>query len=329
MRGIAIETALFVFAVAANAVARQPSAQSGARQSLDDAWWTGPMLAPSASTLPRGHFLIEPYFFDVIVQGRYDREGGRGAVPHANGFGSLTYVLYGLADKLTVGMIPTFGYNTMSGAPGSGSVGMADLTLQAQYRLRQFHEGSWLPTISVAIQETLPTGRFDRLRDPATDGFGGGTYTTTIALFSQTYLWLPNERILRMRMNVSTAVSSDAVVRDVSVYGTKAGFRGSADRGNSIFVDAAWEYSVTRGWVLALDAFYRHDANTVVSGHDLLNAGRDVWLDSGSSEVIGLAPAIEYNLKPNLGVLLGVRFILAGRNTSVTLTPAVAINYVH
>ena len=30
------------------------------RQSLDDAWWTGPMLAPSAATLPQGHFLIEP-----------------------------------------------------------------------------------------------------------------------------------------------------------------------------------------------------------------------------------------------------------------------------
>jgi hypothetical protein len=31
------------------------------RQALDNAWWTGPMLAPSAATLPRGHFLIEPY----------------------------------------------------------------------------------------------------------------------------------------------------------------------------------------------------------------------------------------------------------------------------
>ena len=28
------------------------------RQSLDDAWWTGPMLAPSAATLPQVHFLI-------------------------------------------------------------------------------------------------------------------------------------------------------------------------------------------------------------------------------------------------------------------------------
>jgi hypothetical protein len=45
---------------AAGAEAQQEaSPPSSVRQSLDDAWWTGPMLAPSAATLPRGHFLIE------------------------------------------------------------------------------------------------------------------------------------------------------------------------------------------------------------------------------------------------------------------------------
>lgn len=32
--------------------------ESVVRQPLDDAWWTGPMLAPSAATLPRGHFRV-------------------------------------------------------------------------------------------------------------------------------------------------------------------------------------------------------------------------------------------------------------------------------
>jgi hypothetical protein len=52
-------------------------------------------------------------------------------------------------------------------------------------------------------------------------------------------------------------------------------------------------------------------------------------LDSASSHAFGLAPAIEYNWKPNLGVLIGTRVIPAGRNTAFTVTPAVAINYVH
>jgi len=95
------------------------------------------MLAPSASTLPRGHFLIEPYLYDVSVQGRYDHSGGRQSATHSNGFGSLTYIIYGLADKLSVGLIPTAGYTTTSNGQNSSGIGMGDLTLQAQYRLTQ------------------------------------------------------------------------------------------------------------------------------------------------------------------------------------------------
>jgi hypothetical protein len=53
-----------------------------------------------------------------------------------------------------------------------------------------------------------------------------------------------------------------------------------------------------------------------------------IELNSGSSEALGLAPAIEYSWKSNLGVLLGVRVIAAGRNTAATVSPAVAINMV-
>jgi len=295
---------------------QQASPPSSVRQSLDDAWWTGPMLAPNASTLPRGHFLIEPYLYDVIAA-------------HSNGFGSLTYVNYGLADKVTVGMIPTAGFNQVSNGPSSSGVGLGDLTVQTQYRLTKFHEGSWFPTTSIAVQETLPTGKYDRLGDRPSDGLGSGAYTTTLALYSQTYLWLPNGRILRMRFNVSQAFSNNVNVEDVSVYGTAAGFRGNARPGPSFLVDPAWEYSVTRSWVLALDATYRHNWNTRVTGYNSLQNPSSILLNSGSSEVFAFAPAIEYSWKPTLGVLLGTRVIPATHNTHATITPAVAINFVH
>jgi len=290
------------------------------RQSLDDAWWTGPMLAPSAATLPRGHFLVEPYLYDVIA-------------PHSNGFGSLTYINYGLIDRLTVGVIPVAGFNKVSGGPSSSGVGMGDITMQAQYRLTKFHEGSRIPTISVAVQETFPSGRYDRLGDRPSDAFGGGAYTTTLALYSQTYFWLPNRRILRMRFNLSQALSNNVDIQDVSVYGTAAGFRGHAKPGSPFFGNAYWEYSLTRRWVPALDATYRHEGGTHVIGHNILDLNNaqtpsSIRLNSGSSESFGLAPAIEYNWTANLGMLLGVR-VIAGRNTTSTVTPVLAINFVH
>jgi hypothetical protein len=311
------------------ASAQEDSPSAVPRQSLDDAWWTGPLLAPNASTLPKGHFLIEPYLFDVIRYGRFDSDGHRQSVPRSNGLGSLTYVLYGLVDKFTVGMISVAGYNTVSVGPSSSGPGLGDLTLNAQYRLTLFREGGWIPTTSLVVQETLPTGKYDRLEGRPGDGLGAGAYTTTLSLYSQMYLWLPNGRILRTRLILSGGFSSNANVQDVSVYGTTDGFQGHAKPGDSFLADASWEYSLTRSWVLALDLVWRYDASTRVSGHNVLDPTTPpIQFDTRSSAAFAFAPAVEYSWKSNLGVIFGVRVFPAGRNTSATVTPALAINMV-
>lgn len=291
------------------------------RQSLDDAWWTGPVAAASAATLPRGHFLIEPYFSDVMTGG-------------SHGFGSRTYLVYGLLDRMPVGVIPTAAFTRVNGGPSSSRVRLGDVTFATQYRLTQFREGGWVPTTSVVLQETLPTGKYDRLGDRSSDASGGGAYTTTLALYSQRYFWLPNGRVLRMRLDVSQAVSRAVHVEGVSVYGTDAGFRGSAKPGTSLFVDPSWAYSVTRKVVFALEATYTRNGNTRVTGYDgpFPTGAQDpprVRRDSGPGGAFAVVPAVEYSWTPNLGVLVGARAIAGGRNTTASMTPVVAVNFVH
>ena len=72
------------------------------------------MLAASPGNLSPGHFLIEPYLFDAIPQGHYDDGGSRHPLPHANNFGSQSYILYGLSDRVSIGLIPRFGFNAPS-----------------------------------------------------------------------------------------------------------------------------------------------------------------------------------------------------------------------
>lgn len=311
------------------AAAQASAPSSAAHQPLDDAWWTGALLAPNASTLPRGHVLVEPYLYDVITQGFYNSSGTRVSAPHQNGYGSLTYINYGLANKFTVGLIPTFGYNEPSNGPGSSGVGIGDLTVQAQYRLHLFREGSWIPTTSVNVQETLPTGKYDRLGVRPSDGFGTGSYTTTLGLYTQTFFWMPNGRILRTRLNVTQAFSASANVEDASVYGTSEGFRGHAHPGAALLVDAAGEYNATRHWVLATDAVYRHQYNTPINGYNISDPTQLILLNSGSSQAFGLAPAVEYNFNSKVGVIFGLRIFPAGKNTTNSITPAVAVNIVH
>ncbi|MBV9725263.1 MAG: transporter [Gammaproteobacteria bacterium] len=307
------------------------SAAAGAQQSRQDAWWTGPMLAPNAATLPQGHALIEPYLFDVITTGHFDANGNKHAAAREHDLGSLSYVLYGVTDDLTAGLIPRFQYNMPADAPNSSAVQFADLTLQVGYGLAHFHDGGRTPDISLVLQETLPTGRYDRLAR-SSDGVGAGAYTTTVNLYLQDYLWMPNGRILRARLDVGYAFSSSVSVQDVSVYGTPAGFSGRAHPGDSFSVDAAAEYSLTRSWVLALDIVYQHGDSTRVTG-SAPAAPPQVGLapfeqESGSSYSLGFAPAIEYNWSPRMGALLGVRIIEIGRNTAATITPAIALNMV-
>ena len=320
---------LLLVAITAHADEVQAS-QCEVSHPMGDAWWTGPMLANTAATVPRGHMTMEAYLFDVRTRGSFDDHGTRHNTAPANSYGSESYIVFGLTDKWNVGMLPTFNYNMVSGEPSSAGPGAGDLTLQVQRRLTKFVPCRRVPAISAAVQETLPTGRYDRLGNRRTDGMGAGAYTTNLELFSQMYFWLPNRRIVRMRFNVMDSISSHAPVDGVSVYGTGAGFRGRAKPGSSFFVDAAWEYSLTRSWVLALDATYGNARNTRVTGCD--SAGgkgmTPVVMDSGVSDAFGFAPAIEYSWKPSIGVLVGVRVIPAGRNTNETVTPAIAINFV-
>jgi len=289
------------------------------------------MLAANGATLPQGHALLEPYVFDVITTGHFDASGNKHAGPLEHDLGSLTYMLYGLTDRITAGLIPRFFFNEPAGAPNSSNVGFGDLTLQFGYGLTHYHDGGHTPDMSLVLQETLPTGRYDRLAR-ASDGVGGGAYTTSVSLYLQHYFWMPNGRILRGRLDLTYGFSSSVSVHDESVYDTSNGFSGRAYPGDSFTADVAAEYSLTRSWVLALDVVYQGNGSARLTGTILAapgsSAGAPLEHQSGSSYSLGFAPAIEYNWSSRMGALLGVRIIEIGRNTTATVTPAIAVNMV-
>jgi hypothetical protein len=281
------------------------------RQSPDDAWWTGPLVTYSARSLPEGHLLIEPYLFDVS-----DR--------NSDTVHSFTYFLYGLTDKLTVGVAPDFAWSSVKNGQNSSGTHVGDVTLRAQYSILAMDAENGVPDIALAVLQSLPTGKYDRL-GRASDGFGGGSYATTLAVYSQMLWWMPTGRLLRTRLDISETLSPNVPVRDASVYGTSTGFLGHAAPGNQFSVQTGFEYSLTREWVLASDLVYIHNDPTVTVGAQGANAVR---LNSGNSDIFGYAPAIEYNWSSNIGVIAGVRVFAPTHNARASVTPAIALNYV-
>lgn len=282
-----------------------------ARQSPDDAWWTGPVVAYSARSLPQGHLLIEPYLYDVTAN-------------RTDGLHSFTYFLYGATDRLTVGFAPDIAFNSVRGAADSSGVHLGDTTLRAQYMLTAMDTETGVPDLALAVLQNLPTGKYDHL-GRASDGFGNGSYATTLALYSQMAWWMPNGRLLRTRLNLSETLSPRVPVTGASVYGTTPDFLGNAQPGNQFSGVIAFEYSVTRSWVLALDLIYNHGNATVTRGFEAGNLAR---INSGSSDGYGFTPALEYNWNANLGVIAGVRVFPDSHNVKANVTPVVAINYV-
>lgn len=287
------------------------------RQSAEDAWWTGPMLANSAATLPRGHALVETYGFNQIQK-------------RSSFYGSLTYLLYGVSDRFTAGVKPMFGMTSSNGR--TSAVGLGDLTLSAQYRLTDPKAVPSTPAIAISLQRSLPTGRHDRLTFYRGPALGTGSETTTLSLYGQQLYWLPNGRIFRARLNVSGALSAKAKVRGASVYGTERGFKGRARPGLAYSAGVSGEYSISRAWVAALDLVYTKSASTRVSGRlgsDPSAVETAIQYRIPARESLAVAPAIEYSWRPDLGVLIGTRFIPKWGTTPASITPAIAINYVH
>ena len=277
------------------------------RAAMKAARWTGPMLASTAETLPKGHFYTEPYFFDVIVGGDHH--------PGSSGF-----YQYGLLDNLTVGFQPSFATDTNRLGRG---MAIGDFKLISQLRLTHFTAEHRVPTIALVLNEVIPTGKFDRLR-PGEEGHGSGAFATEFGINAQHWFLLRNGRLLRARINVLERLYHRTAVDGSSVYGTAAGFRGNARPGARTTLIGAVEYSLTDKWVLAFDVEADFAGRTKVDGRDA--GGTAVQKTSSASRDVGFAPAVEYNWSPSAGALLGIWITPKGHNVPASVTPAVAIS---
>lgn len=279
----------------------------------DEAWWTGPVSASSAETLPRGHVLLEPYLFDV-------RQAG------ADHLGSLTYLLYGLTDRTTIGAIPTFGSTRIRGSGRKRRIAANDLTLTVQHRLNRAHEGALVPTVSLVIQQSVAIGRFDRLDGDVGRGIGAGTPTTLIGLYAQRVDRMSGGRPLRTRVNLTHSFPWSTNVRGDSVFGTPAGYRGTVRPGGTTVLDLSVEYSLSRSWVLATDFVLRRTAADRLDGSTGAMGEPRLRSRLPAATGVSVAPAVEYSWSSTRGVLLGVGISPRSGASASTVTPVVAFN---
>jgi hypothetical protein len=309
----------------------QPAASN--EESIDDAWWTGPLVAPNPTALPVGTFLAEPYFTGNINYGQYGSGWGMSRKPNSYSAGTAWLLEYGLLPNFSLSVLPGASYGWNHGGDSS-SIQFTDLQVRVQYMFHKFKgKGDLWPTISLEVGEIFPTGQYSNLSS-GEDGVGNGVYSTRLGLWTQYYYWLPNGRILRQRFDVIANIpTGNAKLHNLSSYNTPQGFNGHVSAGNSYTFDLAYEYSLTSHWVPAIDFVYIHGDRNEVSGIQRVGSGlasyNQAYGKGGpSTEYFEVDPAIEYNFNDRYGIIAGAEIAVGGRNTTATVIPQVAINMV-
>jgi hypothetical protein len=307
-----------------------PPETTSNKETMEEGWFTGPLVAPAADPNKPGQWVIEPYLLSNINYGTFGRNMNIARSPHNTyTLSSMWFIKYGLTDRLSWFMFPSFGY-TLGHDSNSSSVHFGDFKTGLQYTFYQFQPDSWIPTISFALSEIFPTGQYDDLGTHPHDAFGLGSFQTEFGPRFQHYLWLPNGRILQTRLSLAMDVPTGTDgVSNASVFGTKNGFRGHANLGNQYKADLSFEYSLTSHWVPVIEFVYIHSDKTDVAGMQQRSSGLasiPVRSSLQSKDYFEIDPAIEYNFSKSVGIIAGAQIATIGRNTGASVIPQIAVH---
>ena len=290
-------------------------------------WFTGPLLAPAAHTLPNGHTNVEVYGIDVFNDGRYGSDGTIGHTPVFKTALINPIITHGFTDWLDMQLSVPYAFDTTRGITDNR---LGDVSIAAGLQLLHQNQSPKHIDLRLLIQETLPTGRYEGLNpdELGTDATGLGTYQTQISLNFQYLYEVFNNHFLRTRVVFSRLFSTQVDVTGFNSYGGTSTTSGTVNPGTQNAIDLAVEYTITQNWVAVMEGTVSKGQGTrfkgVVTLEDL--DGFSGAIGSGQFNQTALAPAIEYNFSDNVGLISGVWFSLSGVNTAHFITYVLALN---
>ncbi len=287
-------------------------------------WLTGPLIAPASILVAPGHVDVEPFLYSLVNQGQYDA--------HWKAIDSPNFFIEQAQLFVEIGVIPWFDVQIIPGfswkySQHQGHWSLYDLSIGTNFQLYPEDEEGWIPSMKLTLIEKIPTGKYRNL-DPTkylTDAGGTGLWSTLIAFTMGHLFHLRGPHYINARMNMAYSFSPPVNLKGLSVYGGGYGTRGRFFPPDSFSLDLACEATLSQNWALALDVVGFWSSRPQFHG----NPGLGSPIAHRSSAAYSLAPAIEYNWGPKLGLIAGAWFSIAGRNSPVFSSAVVALDYYH
>lgn len=291
-------------------------------------WYTGPLIASSASNVPPGQILLQPYLYLTTNYAHFNDHRKSISTPNTFIMSPLCVFETGITNWMDITVVPQGFFRWESGKFGDG---FADLPIQLGFQIKK--ETPYIPKMRLVVGTLFPTGKYQHLNASklGLDATGQGAYQTILGFNMSKVFWWFKLHPIAARLATSYIIPDHHVsVKDFNAFGGGYHTNGDVKIGNTLTMDLGVEVSITQRWVFATDFVYTTSNKTTFSGNEgLTSDGLPASNGGPSSDQFSLAPAIEYNFNENSGFIGGVWFTVTGRNSanfvSVLLSYTVAI----
>jgi hypothetical protein len=289
-------------------------------------WFTGPLLSPTPVNMKPGHPAIEPSITTLYNYGQYSSNWSVKSEPKTWSINPFVDFQFGFTDRIGMEIIASMISNFKE---GQSATRLQDTTVLLGFQIASDRKDSWTPNIRIDLQEVFPTGSYQKLNPNklGVDATGEGAFQTGLLLITQK-MFYPGNNFLALKFSIGYLFPTSVYIEGFNSYGGGFGAKGKVRPGQTLTSFFTGEYSMTQNWGLGFDFMFTHKKKSTFSGNPgKTSLGTKASVGLPSSTQISLAPFVEYNFAPNMGIFGGPWFTIAGRNSSAFFAAYFAFLY--
>lgn len=271
-------------------------------------WTSGPIIATSATNIPPGQLLIEPFVYVTDFYGTYNDKWHESDLSHSRyTINPALQIEFGLNTWIDFTMIPQFFYQTQD---GKSATRLGDLFTQIGFQLSTDKKGTNTPDLRLTFNESFPTGEYQH-GSPSKQGVdlvGSGSYQTgfTIVLRKQFWTW-PNYPY-KVALNSTATFLLSVKVEGINVYGGDPHKETKIPPAFVLDWNLSFELSLSQRWGVMLENIFDYTPDQAFIHK------RHVAGTKKGSQMFSMAPEVEYNFNENANIVGGLWFSVAGKN---------------
>ncbi len=271
-------------------------------------WFTGPILTPTPITMPVGHPGLEVAWLVGETYGHYNSHWNIDHIPSIWSTGPYVDFQVGFNEFLGAEYIGALLTNFSQGAHYTHVI---DSIFRLGFQILTDKKDSWIPDFRILLQETVPTGKYQKLnpKKHGTDVTGRGSFQTGIHFAFQKLFRSTKGHNFRLRWTFGYFVPAPVHVSGINYLGGTKETKGKVYPGRYFSGYISSEYALSRTWAVCLESNYRIGHK----GKFCRKKGPKIAVPSFRQ--ISIAPELQHTFTSNLGILTGAWLTVTGRNS--------------